>query len=115
MSGLIMVFGLAVTFATVFLILDPGVLKSFGTVPGWFNAFLIVLLVGRWIALYAMWSFKRWGVFLLLLLECAELSYGLFIFTGVLTLPVRLLALLLFLVILAVWFLAIRPKWRLFT
>ncbi len=114
LSGLILIFGLAITFATVFLILDQGFRNSLGHLPGWFSLFLIVFLLARLAALYAIWDLRRWGVYVLLLLECVEVSMGLFVFTDVLTLSLRLLALPLFLVLLLIWFHALRPKWHLF-
>ena len=115
LSSLIVIFGLAISFATVFLILDQDFRNSLGYLPGWFSIFLIVFLLARWIALYAIWDLRRWGVYVLLLLECLEPTMGLFVFTGVLTLPLRaFVAVPSFLVVLAIWFLALRPKWQLF-
>ena len=51
----------------------------------------------------------------MLLLEWVEVAMGLFVFTGVLTLPIRALMVVpMFLVVLAIWYLALRPRWQAF-
>ncbi len=113
---LIVVNGLAITIATALLVLDPGLRDAFGSFPGWFSAFLVVFLLARLIALYAIWNFKRWGVYAFLLLECLEVAMGSFVFTGAMPAfpaPLRaLMAVTALLVLFAIWFLALRPRWR---
>ncbi len=115
LSSLIIIFGLAISLASIFLILNQDFLNSLGNLPGWFRPYVLLLLIGRLIALYAVWKLRRWGIYVLLLCECVEVSMGLFVFTGVLTLPLRaLVAVPSFLVLLVIWYLALKPKWHLF-
>ncbi len=115
LPSLIVINALAISVATIFLVLDQGLRNSLGYVPGWFNPFLIIFLLARLIALYAIWNSRRWGVYVFLLLECLEVAMGLFVFTDILTFPLRaFMAVPSFLVLLAIWLLALRPKWRQF-
>ncbi len=112
---LIIAFGVAVLAATFALILDKNLLVSLGPLPRWFNAFLLALLAARLAALYGIWDLRRVAVFGLLGLEIVELCTGLFVFASGLGLPQRLLGgIPLFLVLASVWYIALRPKWRLF-
>lgn len=116
LSGLILIFALAISVATLGLIFVPAVVRALGSLPDWFNPFLVVFLVARLIALAAVWKMRRWGVYALFLLECVEVAMGLFVFTLVLTFPLRLAgAVPSFLILLAIWFLALRRKWPEFT
>ncbi len=114
LSSLIVINGFAISVATAFLVLDQDFRRSLGYVPSWFGPFLIVFLLARLIALYAIWNLRRWGLYAFLCLECLEVSMGLFVFTGVLTFPARALAVPSFLLFLGIWYLAVRPKWQLF-
>ncbi len=116
LSSLIVINALAISVATVFLVLDQGFRNSLGYFPGWISPFLIVFLLARLVALYTIWKFKRWGLYAFLLLECLEVGMGLFVFTSILTLPQRaFLAVPSFLLLLVIWLLALRPKWRQFS
>ena len=108
---LIVINGFAISVATIFLILDNAFRNSLGHFPAWFSLFLVVFLAARLIALYEIWNLRRWGVYAYLLLECLEVGMGLFVFTDVLTLPLRAMAVPSFLLFLGIWFLALRPKW----
>ena len=115
LSAVIILFGSAIAFVTLAFILDPRVEMSLGCFPEWFNAFLAVYLIGRLVALSVIWDLRRWGVYLFLLLECVELGMGLFVFTRVLTFPLRLsIAMPSFLILLGVWYWALRLRWRAF-
>jgi hypothetical protein len=115
LTSLIVIFGIAITFASVILLFDQGARQSLGNLPGWFNLFVIGLLVGRWIALYAIWDLRRWGVYVLLVLEIMEISFGLFVYAGDMPLPARIfVGVPMFLAVLVIWYLALRPKWQLF-
>ncbi len=116
LSSLTVIFAVAITFASVILIFDQGFPRALGSLPGWFNLYVAGLLLARLIALYAIWVLKRWGVFALFALECVEFAGGLFVFTGVLSPSLRLsIGVPLFLVVLLIWYLALRPKWQQFT
>ncbi|MGE5221807.1 MAG: hypothetical protein ACM3PY_05180 [Omnitrophica WOR_2 bacterium] len=116
LSGLILVFGLAITLATLALIFIQDLVRALGSFPDWFNLFLVAFLLARLIALYMIWNFKRWGVYALFLLECLEVAMGLFVFTTAFPFPIRfIVAIPSFLILIAIWFLALRPKWQLFT
>ncbi len=116
LSGLILLNASAILVATLGLIFVPGIERALGSLPDWFNPFAAVLLAARLIALAAVWKMRRWGVYAFFLLECVEVAMGLFIFTLVLTFPLRLtIALPSFLILLAIWFLALRRKWPQFT
>jgi hypothetical protein len=116
LTGLIIVFALAITLATLALIFIRDLQRALGSFPDWFNLFLVAFLLARLIALYMIWNLKRWGVYALFLLECLEVAMGLFVFTTAFTFPIRMIvAVPSFLVLLAIWFLALRPSWQLFT
>ncbi len=115
LSVLIVLNASAITFASLALIFSPDLVRVLGPFPDWFNPFVGVLLLGRLIALAAIWSFRRWGVYLFFLLECLEASMGLFVFTSVLAFPVRfIIAVPSLLVLLAIWYLALRTQWPAF-
>ncbi len=115
LSVLIVAFAAAISLVTVAFIFIPGIEVKLGSLPDWFNLFLVPFLLVRLVALYAIWKWKKWGVYLLLLMECTEVGLGLFVFTGVLTFAVRLAgALPSFLLLLAVWYLALKDKWQAF-
>lgn len=115
LSGLILIFGAAITFATLVLVFRPDIERMLGDFPNWFNPFLVIFLVARLTALTAIWNMKRWGVYAFFLLECLEVSLGLFVFTSSLTFPLRfVIAVPLFLVVLGIWYLALRNKWQAF-
>ncbi len=83
--------------------------------PGWFDPDVVMLLLARLIALALIWNLRRWGVILFLAAECMEVGMGLFVFTAVLTFPLRaIVALPTFFVLLAIWFVALRSKWQAF-
>ncbi len=112
LSALIVIYGLAITFASVLLIFGQGVRDLLGLLPEWFGPYVAALLIGRLVALVAIWYFRRWGVFVLLLLECIEVGFGLFIFTGYFSFALRVAVALPALIILVlIWFLALRSKW----
>ena len=116
LSGLIIVNGLAISFATFALIFSRDTQRALGSFPSWFNPFLVVFLIARLITLAVIWNMKRWGVYGFFLLECIEVAMGLFVFTSVLTFPLRfLLAVPSFLILLGIWYLALRAKWRALT
>lgn len=119
LSGLIWINGLAISFATLVLMFSRDIKNALGSFPSWFNPFLAVFLIARLIALSAIWNMKRWGVYCFFLLECLEVVMGLFVFTSVLTFltfPLRFLVVVLsFLILLGIWYLALRAKWRAFT
>ncbi len=115
LTALLLVMGAAMTLASLALIFIPALPRAFGSMPDWFNAFVAGLLLARLVALAAIWYFKRWGAYLLALLESLEMSMGLFVFTSVLTFPLRLIGLVAFVLVIAVWVLALRPKWQAFT
>ncbi len=114
LSALIILNGAAITLASFVLVLAPGLRQSLGDLPGWFSPFVLALLLARLAALAGIWRFRRWGVYAFWLLECVEVGTGLFVFTGVRTLPQRALALPAALVLLAIWILALRPRWQAF-
>ncbi len=121
LSVLILAFGAAVSAATLALLFSS-VKASLGVFPGWFNAFLLFLLLTRLAALYGIWRLKRLAVYLLAALELLEASVGLFVISASLTLTASLALLqraagviLVLLVLAAVWFLAIRPRWKEFS
>lgn len=116
LSALIVSFGLAIITASVFLIIDRGMRNALGILPGWFNFYVIILLLARLIALISIWNYKRWGVYILFLLECVEVSFGLFVFTNFQTLFLRaFIGVPSFFVLILIWYLGLRSKWELFT
>ncbi len=115
LSVLIAIYALAITIASVLLIFDQGIRDSLGSLPGWFNQYVAALLIGRLAALVAIWYFRRWGVFVLLLLECVEVGFGVFVFTEIFSFTSRVaIALPTFFILVLIWFLALRPKWQRF-
>ena len=113
LSILLGVTAAAVTLASIALIFDRDIQNDLGVLPGWFGAFVVFLLFARLIALWGIWNLRRWGVYSFVLLECLELSMGLFVFTALLT-PLRtLVGVLTLVVLLAIYFLALKPKWQL--
>ncbi len=113
LSALILLNGSAITLATMALVISADMRRALGYLPDWFSPFLVIFLLARLAALFAIWGLKRWGVLAFLLLECSEVAMGLFVFSGVLTFPLRaLLAVPSFLALAAVWFLALRPRWQ---
>ncbi len=116
LSGLIVLNASAISLVTLELVFSRDIERALGYFPDWFNAFLIVFLLARLITLSAIWNLRRWGVYLFFLFECMEVAMGLFIFTSVLTFPLRfILAVPSFLILLTIWFLVLRPKWPAFT
>lgn len=116
LSGLIVAFAAAISVVTLALIFDQALVTALGSLPDWFNPFLVAFLIARLAALSAIWNLKRWGVYAFFGLECLEVALGLFVFTAVLTFPLRLIvALPSFFVLLAIWFVALRRKWPVFT
>ncbi len=116
LSALIILMAVAITTATLALIFVPGLLLLLGSFPVWFNLFLGLFLFARLIALAAIWNFKRWGVYAFGLLECVEVFMGLFVFASSFSFQLRLMtAPPSLLVILTVWYLALKPKWPAFT
>ncbi len=112
LSSLIVFFGAAISLATILLIFDQNIRDSIGGFPSWFTLYLVVTLLMRLIALYAIWNLRRLGVYGFLLLECLEVSMGIFIFTGVLPRYNHAAsALPLLLIISVVWYLALKPQW----
>ncbi len=115
LSALIVLFASAISLVTLAFIFIPVIETELGYLPDWFNSFLAVFLLARLLALWAIWKWRRWGVYLFLLLECTEVAMGLFVFTGVLTFLLRLLiAVPSFLILLAIWYLALSRKWQAF-
>ena len=105
----------AIILVTIAFVVDRDIQSSLGILQDWFSTFVVVLTLARLIALWGIWNLKRWGVYTYFLLECVEVSTGLFVFTSDLTFPVRALgAVPAFLVLLAIYFLALKPKWQLF-
>ena len=116
LSGLILGFGIAISFASFILIFRPDIGRRLGYFPNWFNLYLIMLLIARLTALFAIWNLKRWGVYALFMLECIEVVMGMSVFTSVLSLPLRLsIGIPALLALLAIWYLALRSKWQAFT
>jgi hypothetical protein len=116
LSVLIVANASALLLATAGLLFSRDLRGVLGFLPGWFDPFLVVLLLARLIALGLIWNLRRSGVVLYLLLECLEVAMGLFVFTSVFTFPFRsILALPSFFVLLIIWFLALRSKWQEFT
>ncbi len=116
LSGLIIIFGVAVTLASILLIFDNNLRATLGHFPGWFSTYVALLLLGRLISLSAIWNEKRWGVYALFLFECVEVGVGNIFFTGVLSITLRLIiGIPALIVVFAVWYLALRRKWYLFT
>lgn len=114
LTGLIIFFGSAVFLASLVLVFDTSLKTSFGDLPAWFNSFVIALLLGRLIALAAIWNFRRWGVYLLFALECLELTMGLFVLSRALNFTRFLIGVPSFVILIAIWILALRPKWPVF-
>ena len=115
LSILIELFASAITLVTLVLVVRPDVESALGSLPHWFNSFLVAFLAARLLALAAIWNLKRWGLYSFFVLECVEPAMGLFVFTGVLTFPLRMLAVPLVFILLAIWILAVRPQWQAFT
>ncbi len=114
LSILLGVNAIAISLATIALVVDRDIQSKLGVLPDWFSAFVVVLTLARLVALWGIWNLRRWGVYTFFLLECMEVSMGLFVFTSVLTFPVRaLIAIPSLLVLLAIYFLALKPKWQL--
>ncbi len=114
LSVLLVVNAAAITLASIALVVDRDIQNAIGGLPAWFDTFVIALLLARLVALWGIWSWSRWGVYAYLLLECIELGMGLFVFTAFLT-PLRALGgTSTFLVLLAIYYLALKPKWQLF-
>ncbi len=116
LSGLIVLNAIAITLASLGLVFGRDFIeKLLGAFPDWFTAFVVVFTLARLIALAAIWNLRRWGVYLFFLLECMEPVMGLFVFTSILTFPLRFfLAAPTLLIFLAIWYLALRPKWSAF-
>lgn len=77
---------------------------------------MAIFLFTRLSALIAIWNMRRWGVYALFVLECLEVAMGLFVFDSVFTFPIRALAAIpSFLVIIGIWYLALRKQWHAFT
>ncbi len=111
----ILVNALAILCVSLFLILVPGVRSLVGNLPGWFPFYVALLALGRFLALIGIWNFKRWGVYIFLLLGLVEVIVGIFVFTLVQTLGLRLgIALPAYLILLVIWILVSKPKWQLF-
>ena len=118
LSVLIVAMASAITMGSLALIVSRDLIERWGlgSFPDWFNPFVIVFVLARLVALAAIWNLRRWGVYLFFLLESAEVVMGLFVFTSVLTFPLRaLIAVPTFLTVVAIWYLALRPKWQAFT
>lgn len=114
LSILLGVTAIAISLATMALVVDRDIQSNLGVLPDWFSPFVVVLALARLFALWGIWNLKRWGVYTFFLFECVEVSMGLFVFTSVLTFPVRaLVAVPSFLVLLAIYLLALKPKWQL--
>ncbi len=104
----------AITLESIALIAVQDIQNIVGVIPDWFNPYVVGLLLARLFALWGIWNWRRWAVYLFFLLECVELGMGLFVFTAFLT-PLRALAgVTAFLILLAIYFLALKPKWQLF-
>jgi hypothetical protein len=117
LTWLILFMGAAITLASLACILGQSRIEAvgFGPFPNWFGLFVFVLLVGRLIALFAIWNFKRWGVYLFFLLECTEVAMGVFVFSPAMAFPLRLMmAMPMFLAVVVVWLLALRSRWYAF-
>lgn len=114
LSILLGVTAIAISLATMALVVDRDIQSNLGVLPDWFSPFVVVLALARLFALWGIWNLKRWGVYTFFLLECVEVGTGLFVFTSVWTFPVRALgAVPSFLVLLAIYLLALKPKWQL--
>ena len=114
LSILLAVNAVAITFATIVLVFDRDIQTSLGALPDWFSAFVIVLLLTRLVALWEIWNWRRWAVYAYFLLESVEVGMGLFVFTAIWTFPMRLGAVPLFLVLVAIYYAALKPKWQWF-
>ncbi len=114
LSLLIGVNAIAISLAAIVLVVNRDIQSSLGIQQDWFGPFVIILTLTRLIALWGIWILRRWGVYAYFLLECVEVSMGLFVFTSVMTFPVRaLVAIPSILVLFAIYFLALKPKWAL--
>ena len=112
LSALVLFFASAISLATLALIANRGIERALGHFSGWFNAFLVIFLLARLLALSAIWRLKQWGVYVFLGLECLEVAMGLFVFTSVFAFGLRLVtAVPTLLIVLAIWYLALRPRW----
>lgn len=115
LTAVIALSALAITAASLGLILSPELRVRLGFLPSWFNPYVALLLIGRLAALSGIWNWRRWGAYLFLLLEGVEVAMGLFVFTWFLTFALRLaVGLPSFAIVLAIWYLAIRRKWKAF-
>ncbi len=105
----------AITLASFALIADRDIQNIVGVIPDWFSPYVAGLLLARLFALWGIWNWRRWAVYLFFLLECVEVGMGLFVFTSFWIFPLRaLVGVPSFLVLLAIYFLALKPKWQLF-
>lgn len=106
----------AITLASIALVVDHRDIQNFmGPLPDWFNLYVVGLLLARMIALWGIWNWRRWAVYTYFLLEGVEVGMGLFYFTAFLTFQVRaLIGIPSFLILLAIYFLALKPRWQLF-
>src|SRR5262245_22087632 len=82
LSALILLMAFAITLASLGFIFGQGLIEraGLGTFPEWFTPFVVVFLLARLITLFAIWNFRRWGVYTFALLECLEVVMGLFVF-----------------------------------
>ncbi len=71
----------AITLASIALIAVQDIQNIVGVIPDWFNPYVVSLLLARLFALSGIWNWRRWAVYLFILLECVELGMGLFVFT----------------------------------
>ena len=119
LSTLIVAFAIVTSLAGLAFLLSPGIEARLGHFPGWLNTYLVVSQLARLVALWAIWRWRRWGVYLFIVMEVAEVVLGIFVLSGDLafrlTFPLRLMmGMALFLAVAVVWYLALRPKWHAF-
>ncbi len=115
LSILLVVNAAAISLASIALVADRDIPSSLGIQVEWFTPYVLGLLLARLVALWGIWTLNRWGVYTYLLLECVEVGMGLFVFTSFMTFPVRaLIGIPSLLILLAIYFLALKPKWQLF-
>ena len=113
LSILLIVNAVAITLASIVLLFDRDIQNELGVLPNWFGAYVIGLLLARLFALWGIWNLRRWAVFVYFLLEVVEVAVGLFVFTAFLTSLMRfVIGVPSFLALIAIYILALRPKWQ---
>lgn len=79
LSILLGVTAIAISLATMALVVDRDIQSNLGVLPDWFSPFVVVIALARLFALWGIWNLKQWGVYTFFLFECVEVSMGLFV------------------------------------